>query len=157
MTPISRPSLIPDLKDHPLLLIPRETRQNLLEDWFADHPEVFESIKKSFLYNGEMATKNQMIYEALLKSYKGDHLKVLKHIRIERFSVSRSQSISAASVEPQMHVDAKMQQITMDKSLASLPPSLQSLNLYQLQGESILANRGILEIFGFAQTSSRCF
>ena len=33
----------------------------------------------------------------------------------------------------------------MDKRLASLPPGLQSLNLYQLQGEAILANRGILE------------
>ncbi|MCY4643258.1 MAG: hypothetical protein OXB88_01435 [Bacteriovoracales bacterium] len=134
-----------DLKDHPLLLVPRETRQELLKKWLSNDGEVFESVKKSFLYNGEMATKNQMIYNALLKSYKGDHLKVLKHIRVERFSISKSQSMSVASVEPQMHVDAKMQQLTMDKRLASLPPSLQSLNLYQLQGEAILANRGILE------------
>ena len=94
---------------------------------------------------GKLATKNQMIYDALLKSYKGNHLKVLKHIRVERFTISRSQSIAAVSIEPQMHVDAKMQQITIDKRLASLPPGLQSLNLYQLQGEAILANRGVLE------------
>jgi predicted Ser/Thr protein kinase len=33
----------------------------------------------------------------------------------------------------------------MDRRLASLPPSLQSLNLFSLSGEVVLANRGILE------------
>jgi predicted Ser/Thr protein kinase len=33
----------------------------------------------------------------------------------------------------------------MDKRLASLPPSLQSLNLFNLSGEAVLANRGLLE------------
>src|SRR5690606_26084093 len=51
----------------------------------------------------------------------------------------------ATTIEPQLHVDAQMQQITMDRRLASLPPSLQSLNLFSLNGEVILANRGILE------------
>jgi len=44
-----------------------------------------------------------------------------------------------------MHVDAQMQQITMDKRLASLPPSLQSLNLFSLKGQVVMANRGLLE------------
>ena len=38
-----------------------------------------------------------------------------------------------------------MQQITMDKRLASLPPSLQSLNLFQMNGQLVMANRGVLE------------
>ena len=37
----------------------------------------------------------------------------------------------AVTIEPQIHVDAQLQQITMDKRLARLPPSLQSLNLFQ--------------------------
>ena len=134
-----------DLRDHPLLLIPIETRQKFLGEWFADDANFYDAIKKSSLFYGKLATKNQMIYDALLKNYKGNHLQVLKHIRVERFAISRSQSISAVSVEPQMHVDAKMHQITMDKRLSALPPSLQSLNLYQLQGEAVWANRGVLE------------
>src|SRR5690606_39185161 len=35
--------------------------------------------------------------------------------------------------------------ITMDRRLANLPLSLQSLNLFNLNGEIVLANRGILE------------
>ena len=38
-----------------------------------------------------------------------------------------------------------MQQISMDKRLASLPPSLQCLNLFSLQGEIVMPTGGILE------------
>ena len=43
-----------DLKDHPLLLIPQSTRQQLLTEWFSNTPDVYEAIKKSFLFHGEI-------------------------------------------------------------------------------------------------------
>jgi serine protein kinase len=134
-----------ELKDHPLLLIPVEHRQALLKEKLIDNPNLFESIKKSYLYRGDLSKKNRMVYDALLKSFKGDHSEVLKYIRIEKFTISKRYSNGAVSIEPQLHVDARLQQITMDKRLASLPPSLQSLNLFQMHGEIVLANRGILE------------
>lgn len=134
-----------ELKDHPLLLIPKEYRQELLEKALASDPARLEAVKKSYLYRGDLSKRNRMIYDALLKNYKGRHHEVIKHIRVERFFISRRYSNGAVTIEPQLHVDARMQQITMDKRLASLPPSLQSLNLYSLQGEAVLANRGILE------------
>lgn len=134
-----------DLKDHPLLLIPVEERRGILDNLLKDHPQALDSVKKSYIYNGDLSTRNKMIYEALLKNYKGSHTEVLKHIRIERFEISRRYSTSAITIEPQMHVDAQMQQITMDRRLSSLPPSLQSLNLFSLKGEVVLANRGLLE------------
>lgn len=134
-----------ELKDHPLLLIPRQYRQEIIKDGLKDDPSLLEKVEKTYLYLGDLSKRNRMIYDALLKSYKGDHGEVLKHIRVERWHISRRYSTGAVTVEPQMHVDAHMQQITMDKRLASLPPSLQSLNLFTLQGEAVLANRGILE------------
>lgn len=134
-----------ELKDHPLLLIPRQYRQEVLKKALGTNSINFEKIEKSYLFQGDLSKRNRMIYDALLKSYKGDHGEVLKHIRVERWFISRRYSTAAVTIEPQMHVDAHMQQITMDKRLASLPPSLQSLNLFTLQGEVILANRGILE------------
>lgn len=134
-----------ELKDHPLLLIPKEYRQELLEKHLSQDQARLDNIKKSYLYKGDLSKRNRMIYDALLKNYKGRHHEVLKHIRVERFFISRRYSTGAVTIEPQLHVDARMQQITMDKRLASLPPSLQSLNLYSLQGEAVLANRGILE------------
>ncbi len=134
-----------ELKDHPLLLIPRHHRQRILEESLAKFPSLLDSIKKSYLYKSDLSKRNRMIYDALLKNYKGKHSDVLKHIRVERFNISKRYSSGAVTIEPQIHVDARMQQITMDKRLASLPPSLQSLNLFSLQGEAVLANRGILE------------
>lgn len=134
-----------DLKDHPLLLIPTEYRQEILSEHLKSEGQAKETVARSYLYNGDMSKRNRMIYDALLKSYKGNHRDVLKHIRVERFFISRRYSNSAVTIEPQMHVDASVTQITMDKRLASLPPSLQSLNLFSTQGEAIMANRGIIE------------
>jgi len=134
-----------ELKDHPLLLIPLNYRQKLIDKNLIDHPKVLESVQKSYLYRGDLSKRNRMIYDALLKNYKGNHKEVLKHIKVERFTLSRRYSTGAVTIEPQIHVDARIQQITMDKRLQSLPPSLQSLNLYSMQGEVVLANRGILE------------
>ena len=85
-----------------------------------------------------------MLYE-VITNYKGDYREVFKHIRVERYHINKRYSVSAVTIEPQMHVDAQLQQITMDKRLANLPPSLQSLNLFNMHGELVLANRGILE------------
>ncbi|MEX0798227.1 MAG: hypothetical protein WEB87_05715 [Bacteriovoracaceae bacterium] len=137
--------LVSELKDHPLLLIPIKTRQKLINDLLKDEPEKLESIQLSYLYNGDLSKRSRLIFDALLKNYKGSYEQVLKHIRVERFCVDKRYSTAASTIEPQLHVDAKLQQITMDKRLASLPPSLQSLNLFSMNGEVILANRGILE------------
>lgn len=134
-----------ELKDHPILLLPIELRQKLIKDVLKNNPKRFESIKNSYLYTGDISKKNRMIFDALLKSYKGDYATVFKHIRVERFNINRRYSASAVSIEPQLHVDARLQQITMDKRLANLPPSLQSIDLFNMHGEVIMANRGILE------------
>ncbi len=134
-----------EMKDHPLLLVPVQYRQKVLEELLSSNEEFIEGIKKSYLYTGDLSKRNRMIYDALLKNYKGRHQDVLKHIRVERFEISKRYSTGAVTIEPQIHVDAQIQQITMDKRLGSLPPSLQSLNLFSMKGEVVLANRGILE------------
>ncbi len=134
-----------ELKDHPLLLIPIKTRQKLIEEAFKKDSARMETIRKSYLYNGDLSQRNRLIFDALLKNYKGNYQDVYKHIRVERLNINRRYSIGATTIEPQLHVDAQLQQITMDRRLASLPPSLQSLNLFSLSGEVVLANRGILE------------
>ena len=134
-----------ELKDHPLLLIPIKARQKLINDAFKNDGSRLETIKKSYLYNGDLSQRNRVIFDALLKNYKGSHQEVFKHIRVERLFINRRYSIGATTIEPQLHVDANLQQITMDRRLASLPPSLQSLNLFSMSGEVVLANRGILE------------
>lgn len=134
-----------ELKDHPLLLIPQKTRHKMIEKAFAKDPDRLESVKKSYLWTGDLSQRNRLIFDALLKSHKGSYEEVYKYIRVERLLINRRYSRGATTIEPQLHVDAQMQQITMDRRLASLPPSLQSLNLFSMGGEVVLAARGILE------------
>lgn len=130
-----------DLKDHPLLLIPLEEREKLLAD--LPIPESFQVCE--YLAKGDLSHKSRLIYEALLRSYKGDYRKVLQHVQVERFYVSKRYREAAVTIEPQMQVDAHAQQVTMDKSLSMLPTSLHSLSLINMGGDLIDGNRGVIE------------
>lgn len=127
-----------ELHDNPLLLLPPRTRRELLSQTTG-----FKS--SDYILYGDLGHKNKQIFEALLVAYKGDYLKVLRHIQIERFYISRRYRRGMVTIEPQLAVDARSRQLTMDRSLAALPPALQSLSLYEYSGELVDANRGLIE------------
>ncbi len=129
--------LTDELRDHPALLIPPKMRREVLQA-----PGFTPS---DYILHGDLAHKNKQIFEALLAAYKGDYMKVLRHVQVERFYISRRYRDGAVTVEPQLAVDARARQITADRSLAALPPALQSLSLYEYAGELVDANRGIIE------------
>jgi serine protein kinase len=136
--------IVDEMRDHPLLLIPRDHRRALIESRL--HDEIAKGFRPAdYLLRGDLSHRNRQIYEALLGSYHGDLSKVLRHVQVERFFVSRRYRQAAATVEPQMAVDARARQLTMDRSLASLPPALQSLTLYETQGELVDGNRGVID------------
>jgi predicted Ser/Thr protein kinase len=126
-----------ELRDHPLLLIPGEQRNAFLKNHDSNVPER--------LKNGGLSHRDQLIYQALLTSYQGDYAQILKHIRVERFYLSKIYRTGLITVEPQMHVDAQYQQLTMNRSLSQLPASLQGLNLFTVSGDLADANRGMID------------
>lgn len=136
---------VPDeLHDHPLLLIPIEERQKLIAQLRGAHLDTSFNLG-DYLRQGSLSPKNRAIYDALLASYHGDYLQVLRHVRIERFEVSHRYRTAWVTVEPQLSVDASERQITADRTLAALPPSLQSVSLFEYGGEVVGANRGFIE------------
>lgn len=133
-----------EMRDHPLLLVPRPKRRELIEQRLGN--EIKAGFRPAdYLLRGDLSHRNRQIFEALLSSYHGDLAKVLRHVQVERFFVSRRYRQAAATVEPQLAVDARSRQLTMDRSLASLPPALQSLTLYEYQGELVDGNRGVID------------
>lgn len=133
---------LPDeLRDHPLLLIPVEERQKLIGELVGGTGfQVSDYVRQ-----GTLSPKNRAIYDALLASYHGDFLQVLRHVRIERFEISHRYRTGWVTVEPQLSVDASERQITADRTLGALPPSLQSVSLHEYGGEIVGANRGVIE------------
>jgi len=133
--------LVDELKDNPLLLVPAKKRAEILDEKLKDPAWVISD----YLRYGDLGHKNKQIFEALLVAYKGDYLKVLRHVQVERFYLSRRYRVGAVTVEPQLAVDARSRQVTMDRSLAGLPSALQSLSLHEYSGELVDANRGLIE------------
>jgi predicted Ser/Thr protein kinase len=133
--------LVDETRDNPLLLVPPKRRQELLDEKLKGK----EFVSSDYVRFGDLGHKNKQIFEALLVAYKGDYLKVLRHVQVERFYMSRRYRVGAVTVEPQLAVDARSRQLTMDRSLAALPPALQSLALHEYSGELVDGNRGIIE------------
>jgi serine protein kinase len=153
-----------ELRDHPLLLIPIDERQKLIERLIRDASQNGgqqagqaggqgngQAGRKTgfqvsdYLRQGALSPKNRAIYDALLASYHGDYIQVLRHVRIERFEISHRYRTGWVTVEPQLSVDATERQVTADRTLGALPPSLQSVSLHEYGGEIVGANRGVIE------------
>ncbi len=137
-----------EMHDHPLFLIPQARRLELLGELVPETNAGTASVGwgvSDYLRSGDLCYKCRRIFDALFASYDGDIQKVLNHVQIERFYTSRRYRRGAATIEPQMSVDARIQQLTTDRSLASLPKALQHTSLYEPAGPLVDANRGLLE------------
>jgi predicted Ser/Thr protein kinase len=129
-----------EVRDHPLLALPTDVRQKVLGQ-LQDTPDgVFDA-----LWKGGPCHKCQTIFEALFSAYRGDLRKVLAHVQVERWYVSKRYRVGAAVIGPQMAVDAKERQVTASRSLSALPPSLQNMALFEPFGELVDAAGGLLE------------
>src|SRR3984957_5286245 len=135
--------LMVEVRDHPLFLIPTTDRERLLLAAYkrlgaAEPPN-------EWILRGQLSHKSQQVFEALLSSYDGSYAEVLKHVQVERYFITRRYRTGAVTIGPQLSVDAGERQITMDRSLQSLPASLQAVTLYEAKGELIDAAGGLLE------------
>jgi serine protein kinase len=137
--------LLVEVRDHPLFLIPISERGKFLERVFREAgPSTLEP-PSDWLVRGQLSHKSQQVFEALLSSYHGSYTEVLKHVQVERFFISQRYRVGAVTIGPQMSVDAAERQVTADRSLQSLPASLQAITLYEARGELVDASGGLLE------------
>ncbi len=132
-----------ELRDHPLFLIPVPERRALIERLYDDAG--ITEPPPDWLMSGRLSHKNQQIAEALLVSYGGSFSEVLRHVQVERWFMSRRYRIGAVTIGPSLSVDANERQITVDRSLAALPASLQATTLFEVFGELVEAAGGVLE------------
>ncbi|MET0339697.1 MAG: serine protein kinase PrkA, partial [Polyangiales bacterium] len=131
------------IREHPLLLIPLHERTALVQRALdgAGTP----GVAPQSIVRGQLGQKNRQIFEALLTAYKGELSRVLAHVQVERYTISRRYRTGAVTIGPQMAVDASERQITADTSLSALPASLSSLTLFEPYGELVDASGGMIE------------
>lgn len=135
-----------ELRDHPILLIPTDRRREFLGKLIGEKlaQEIWSTLPAYFT-TGEPCHRCKLVQDALLAAHEGELSRVLNHIQVERYFYSRRFRKGLVTIEPQMHVDAGYQQLTVNRSLSSLPASLQSISFFTVQGDLIDGNRGLIE------------
>lgn len=138
-----------ELKDSPLLLIPRKEREELVRHALELHPDIreMENFNYDWVFQFDLSQKSKWIYEALLSSHKGDWLEVMRHVQVERFFHSKKYRLGCISIEPQGNIDAQVRPIGLNGN--ALPTILHGLPLYEVDGDLIAANRGLCEYSDF--------
>ncbi|MBN1608567.1 MAG: serine protein kinase PrkA [Polyangiaceae bacterium] len=135
--------LVVTQRDHPLFLLPVPQRAALLTRAYREAG--VEGQLPAWIEHGSLSLQNRQIYEGLLQGYDGSLLEVLRHVQVERYFVSRRYRTGAVSIGPQLSVDASERQLTADRSVAALPPSLQALSMFEAYGELVDATGGVIE------------
>lgn len=133
------------LNDNPLLLLPKKERREVLESLVDNSEEKFLIPKK--ILEGEPCFNCQSIYNFLLKKYNGDINKVLKHIQIERVTISEINKIGLATVQPAQNTDGQAPMIFWENSrYANVASLLKGLKIHQFEGKWADANRGLIHL-----------
>ena len=138
-----------ELRDHPIFLIPKRWRTQVIADAIeGSAPEKRPNYPYDYYLDGGLSHKSKKIYDTLLVAYQGDWRKVVRHIQVERFFISKRYRIGAVSIEPQGNIDATSRPI-QHESAWSIPSLLRNTSLYEPVGDIVDANRGILEYSDF--------
>jgi serine protein kinase len=132
-----------ELREHPLLLLPMSERRALVTKTYEE--QGVQERAPDWIWNGRLGHKNAQIFDAMLTNYSGDIRKVLAHIQVERYYVSRHYRTAAVTIGPQMSVDAAERQITMDRTLSALPGALSGVSLFETHGELVDGAGGVIE------------
>lgn len=133
--------LVDELKDHPLFLIPVSMRRGVLEESLAEQEQFVIS---DAILHGQLSHRNRQIFDALLASYDGDLRRVLQHVQVERFFLSRQYRQGLVTVEPKQTVDARSFAVTPESAFAALPASVSTQAMHAVRGDLVDANRGII-------------
>ncbi len=135
-----------EMRDPPLLLLPREERGALLGAVLEARPP-----RRSLRHvlEGDLCPKCRAIFEGLLAGYHGDLRRLLRHVQVERWFVSPRYRSGAVVIPPQGSVDARARELAAGHSLAGLPAVLQHVPLVEVGGDLVDAAGGVLEFSDF--------
>lgn len=124
------------LKDNPLLLIPKTERAEILEKLGIPPTH--------YLYIADLSQKNQEIFNQLAIAYDGDWLRVIRHVQVERFYLSKMFRKGLVSIDPERNTDASSRPLNVELSYR-IPRILALSTMHEPFGDLVDANRGIVE------------
>ncbi|MCP4676403.1 MAG: serine protein kinase PrkA, partial [Deltaproteobacteria bacterium] len=133
-----------EVRDHPLLLLPINDRKRLIEAALEGAGRMDHQVPDHLL-ESSLCHRCRQVSDALNRTHRGDIRKMLAHVQVERWVMSRRYLRGIVFVGPQMSTDAGQRQITSDRSLTALPTELQNMTLFETHGPLVDGSGGIVE------------
>lgn len=134
------------MRDHPLLLIPRAERRNWLLTLFAQRwPDPAERplIPRKIL-DGDLCFNCQSIARHLLRRAGGDWERVVRRVTVERFVMSELAGTGVAKVHPEGNVEGGAAILSFDENYKALAQVLWDVTLVRYAGKYVHGNRGVM-------------
>lgn len=132
------------MKEHPLYLIPKPARRELLEKLFRQSKLDGRYPIPHKILEGDLDFNSRQIYDFLLRRYKGDWLKVMEHVLVRRIQFSESGGTGIAKIPPEGNVETASTPITIDENYKFIANLVGSINLVRYHGKYVRGNRGLV-------------
>lgn len=132
------------LCEHPLLLIPREERRDLLTKLYRQAGIYDSAAIPHKLLEAELEYNSKQIYNFLIRKYEGNWLKVMDHVLVQRIQFSESAGIGVAKIPPEGNVETASQPVTMDENFRYIANLISSISLVRYYGKYVHGNRGLV-------------
>ena len=134
------------MRDHPLLLVPRAQRHEWLARLIAARwPEERERpLIPRKLLTSDLCYNCQSIYRHLLRRAKGDWLQVVTRVTVERMVMSELAGTGLAKVQPEGNVEGGASILSFDENYKAIAQVLWDLTLVRYAGKYVHGNRGVM-------------
>ncbi|MCC7509441.1 MAG: hypothetical protein IT464_08705 [Planctomycetes bacterium] len=132
------------MKEHPLFLVPRQARRDLLEKLFRQNKIEDRFPIPHKVLEGDLDFNSRQIYEFLLRRYKGDWLRVMDHVLVRRIQFSESGGVGIAKIPPEGNVETASTPVTIDENYKFIANLVGSVNLVRYHGKYVRGNRGLV-------------
>ncbi|HZL38177.1 MAG TPA: hypothetical protein VFC78_22870 [Tepidisphaeraceae bacterium] len=130
------------MHEEPLLLIPREGRQEVLDSINEKLPEG----RRIRLY-GEICPFCRKVQDDLMETYAGDWKKVMEHVKVRRLILSEKDRRGIGTFQPKDEKNQDSTELTGDINYRKIAEygSDSDPRAFNFDGELNIANRGIVE------------
>ena len=132
------------MHEHPLFLIPRPVRRELITQLFERAGITNKRVIPHKIIEGELDFNSKQIYDFLLRRYKGDWLKVMDHVQVQRMVYSESGGAGIAKIPPEGNVETGSSPVTIDENFKYISNLISSVSLVRYHGKYVRGNRGLV-------------
>jgi serine protein kinase len=130
------------MNEEPLLLIPEEMRQAVVDDLNRGQDGDFR-IK----INGELCPPSRFIFKNLMEKYNNDVMKVLSHVKVKKLYISEADRVGIGTFQPKDEKNQDSTELTGDINYRKIAEygSDSDPRAFNFDGEFNVANRGMIE------------